>query len=157
MPVVLSHDVRLELNLTHYQGAITLVELRELAEFGAANGAYLRADTLNIVRPGAYFDQVSLADLDALFAHYKTLFAPLDLQMMRRAAWLCQSPAAQPHVDHWLGRDARGGMASAVRQFNTFAEACEWLVLTGDEVAHLETGASFTELARFPRALALSR
>jgi hypothetical protein len=149
---VLRHNQALDLNLVEYLGPVSLAELTALAEFQAGNVIHLRRDCMNRVHAGAHFAEVDFTALDALFAHYRTLFAPLSLQIVRRSAWLCESDAARLHVRHWLGGDPRAGMASAVRQFETFAEAGEWLLLTRAETASVERGEDFAEIVRFNSA-----
>lgn len=149
MPVVLRHHDKLEVNRVEYLGAVTLAELKALAEFQAANPTWLTYDCLSLVAPGAEF-RVGPADLDELFAHYRVLFAPLEFLIMRRSAWLCQSDAAREHVSYWLGgRDTKSGMSSDVRQFDTFEEAGEWLVLSPSGAEALASGAAFVDVMRF--------
>lgn len=150
MPVVLRHNELLELNIAEYRGAITVAELQAVADFLTANSSFLKCDCLSIVFPGAVFDTVAFDDLDRIFGRYKTLYAPINFQIIRRSAWLCFSPAAQPHIDHWSGkRDAREAMSTKLRQFASFEEAGDWLVLSEAETLALQTGAGFDELARF--------
>ncbi|MFN3465564.1 MAG: hypothetical protein ACK4X1_15980 [Terricaulis sp.] len=150
MPVVLRHNETLELNIAEYHGAITLAELQAVAEYLAANRSFLKCDCLSIVFPGATFENIAFDDLDRIFGRYQTLYAPLNFQIIRRSAWLCFSKAAQAHVDHWSGkRDAREAMSTTLRQFATFEEAGDWLVLSEAETLALQTGAGFDELARF--------
>ncbi|MGE0596638.1 MAG: hypothetical protein AB7P07_09730 [Hyphomonadaceae bacterium] len=159
MPVVLRHNEKLEVNRVEYHGAVTLQELKDLAAFQAANPAWLTFDCLSFVASGADFHAVSLAQLDTLFAEYRALFEPLHFLIMRRSAWLCQSDAARAHVRYWIGdRDAKSEMSSDVRQFETYAEAGEWLVLSASGSAALESGEGFVDIVRFEdRAPALAR
>jgi hypothetical protein len=150
MPVVVRHNDKLELSMVEYGGSVTMAELEALASFGARNVAHLKRDMISIVLPGADFASIPIAALDDLFERYRMLFAPLDFQIYRRSAWLCLSPVAQRHVDSWVtGRDTRTAMSSALRQFATFAEACDWLVLSEQEAAAVERGEGFVEVARF--------
>lgn len=150
MPVVLRHNEQLELNIAEYRGLISFAELKATADFLADNPSFLKSDCLNLVAPGAAFDNVDLTALDQLFGRYKTLYRPINFQIMRRSAWLCLSPAAQAHVDHWSGkRDAREAMSTTLRQFASFEEAGDWLVLSEAETIALQTTAGFDELARF--------
>ncbi len=157
MPVVLRHNETLELNVAEYHGAITLGELQEVAEYLAANRSFLKCDCLSVVFPGATFENVAFDDLDRIFGRYQTLYAPINFQIIRRSAWLCFSVAAQAHVDNWSGRrDAREAMSTTLRQFASYEEAGDWLVLSEAETLALQNGAGFDELARFddnaPRA-----
>lgn len=149
MPAVLRHNETLELNLVEYQGGVTLAELKALAAFMARNPEHLRRDTLTIIQPGGHFNAIALAELDGLFAYYAKLFAPLNLQIMRRAAWVCRSAAAEAHLHHWLSGDARRQMSSTVRAFDTMAEAADWLLLSPAELALVERGQGFANVARF--------
>ena len=149
MTIVLAHNDVLELNLVESSGPITLGELGAIAAYGARHPEFLKSDTLAIVQPGAVF-AVSFAELDALFSRYAKLYGRLDFQIYRRSAWLCRSPAAQPHVDYWVGgRDLKEALSSAVRQFESLAEACDWLLLSASDLAAVERADGFTEIARF--------
>jgi hypothetical protein len=150
VPIVLRHNAQLELNLAEYHGAVTLGELEAVAAYLAENRSFLKSDCLSLVLPGAHFDRVAFADLDRLFSRYKAIYAPMTFQIIRRSAWLCQSPAARPHVDYWIGgRDTLGAMSSTLRQFDSFAEAGDWLVLSEAETIALAGAHGFTELDRF--------
>lgn len=149
MPAVLRHNDALELNLVEYRGGVSLAELKALAAFMAHNPAHLTRDTLNIIQPGVDFAAIALGELDALFAYYAKLFAPLNLQIMRRSAWVCRSAAAQAHLDHWLGGDLRKTMCSTVRAFGRLADAADWLLLSDAELALVERGQGFCDVARF--------
>lgn len=153
MPVVLRHNAGLEMNLAEYHGQISLSELEAVAAFLAVNPDFLKRDTLSVVHPAAAFTGILFADLDRLFGRYRTLYAPLNFEMLRRSAWLCFSPEAQTHVDYWLGgRDAREAMSTTVRQLGTYAEAGEWLVLNAQETNMLQTGEGFAVVASFDLA-----
>ena len=149
MPAALRLNETLELNLVEYRGGVTLAELKALAAFMAHNPQHLQRDTLNIIQAGCDFAAIQLAELDTLFAYYAKLYAPLNLQIMRRAAWVCRSAAAKSHLDHWLSGDARKKMSSTVRAFESVAEAADWLLLSPAELALLESGEDFTPIARF--------
>lgn len=150
MPVVLRHNVQLELSVAEYGGDVALAELEAMATFLAQNPSFLKRDCLSLVAPGAHFGGIDFAALDHLFGRYKTIYAPLSFQIIRRSAWLCLSSAAQPYVDYWIGgRDTREAMSSTLRQFSTYAEAGDWLVLSESETQMLERGEGFTEVARF--------
>lgn len=150
MPVVLRHNELLEFNIAEYRGAITVAELQAVADFLAVNRVFLKCDCLSIVYPGTTFDTVAFDDLDRIFGRYRTLYAPMNFQIIRRSAWICFSPAAQPHIDHWSGkRDAREAMSTTLRQFASFEEAGNWLVLSEAETLAMQTGAGFDEIASF--------
>ncbi len=150
MPGVLRHNQSLELNLAEYFGSVTYGELKAVAAYLGANPAFLGRDCLNIIQPGCNFDRVDPSDLDELFRAYTTLFAPLKFQLMRRSAWVCLSPETQRYLDHWIiGRDARRVMSTTVRQFSTYEEAGNWLVLSEAETLALQTGAGFDVVASF--------
>ncbi len=150
MPVVLRHNEQIEMNLAEYRGQVSLAELEAVAAFLAANPNFLKRDTLSVAHADASFGAVPFEALDRLFGRYKTLYAPLDFQMLRRSAWLCFSKVAQEHVDYWIGeRDTRGAMSTTLRQLSSYAEAGEWLVLNESETRALQTGAGFEEIAKF--------
>jgi hypothetical protein len=155
--IVLRHNERLELNLVEYRDTISLAQLQELAAYAVGKPEHMRRDSLNLVRRRARFADVDEAALDELFAHYRQLYAPLNFQMLRRSAWICFSEAAAPQVRHWLTHDSRQAMSSAVRRFDTYADAGEWLVLNTEEIAIVERGEGFAEIARFGAAPAPAR
>lgn len=157
MTLVLRHSAALELNLVEYRGVVTLAELHALAAFAADHRDLMVQDGLAVVAPDARFSDVDTDALDELFAHYRQLYAPIKFEMLRRSAWVCLSERAAPQVKHWLGGDTREGMSSAVRQFDSIAAAGEWLVLSGAEIAAVERGEGFVEIARFQDAPALVR
>jgi len=147
--IVVRYSERLELNLVEYSGEITLPQLHALAAYGARHPVFLRADALNVVRPDANFS-VDFAVLDALFARYQELYARLQFQIYRRSAWICLSAAAEGHIVHWTGaNDMREALSSNVRMFASFAEAADWLMLSPAELAQVERGEGFSELALF--------
>lgn len=158
MTITLRYNQELELNLAAYQGAITLPALQALADFLAAYPQYLKHDALSILLPDAHFDGVELDALDHLFGRYATLFAPLSFRIIRRSAWICRSPAAQPYVDHWLGRPGiREAMSSTQRQFESYADAGDWLALGKSGIEAIQTGAGFDDVASFDDAPTLPR
>jgi len=147
--VIFRRNDELELNLFEFTGAIALGELKAIATFQADKPDILGSDTFNLVRADATFSAINFEMLDALFAHYKFLFAPLRLEIFRRVVWYCEIDGPKPHVTHWLSLDAKEAMSSTVKQCQSFAEAADWLLLMDAERAKLETGEGFTEIARF--------
>jgi hypothetical protein len=147
--IVLRHNETLELNRVEYSGAVNLTELAALAEFQTRTLTWLGYDCLNVVVAGADFDGVDLGELDRLFARYAALFQPLTFHIMRRSAWLCESPVALRHVRHWTGgRETKETMKSDVRLFNTIEAAGEWLLLRPSEFEKVAAGEGFTEVVR---------
>jgi hypothetical protein len=146
---MLRRNEELELNLVEYRGVMTLHELRAIATFQADKPELLAADCMNLVRADADFSRISFDGLRTIFEHYRTLFAPLRLQIFRRAAWLCETDGPKAHISFWLGQDAKEGMSSTVKQCQTFAEAADWLLLMDAERDKLERGEGFDEIARF--------
>jgi hypothetical protein len=158
VPLVLRHNDPLELNLAEYCGSVTVLELEAAAAFFAARVSLLKHDTLHLVHASADFDGVEFGALDRLFERYARIFAPIDFQIVRRSAWVCQSEAAQPHIAYWVdGRDTRAALSSTLRRFGSLAEAGEWLLLSGAEIATLERGEGFADLARFEHPLTTAR
>ena len=128
--LVIRHHADLELHRVEYLGSVTAAELSALIDFQASNPIWLTCDALNVVPPGSDFAGLNFSDLDTAFRRYRVLFAQNEMMVLRRAAWICRSPAAQPTVDNWIhARNLREGIASEVRQFNTFVDARGWLVL----------------------------
>jgi hypothetical protein len=157
LTVILRRNELLEMNLVEFIGEVTLDELKAVAKFQADKPDLLASDCLNVVRAGASFSNVSFEQLDVLFEHYRALFAPLRLQIFRRAVWLCEDEGPKPHVTHWMSRDAKEGMASTLKQCDTFADAADWLLLMDAERALLERGEGFDEIVRFSFPLEQAR
>lgn len=156
--VVLRHNEKLELNLVEYTGLITIDQLHAIADYGAAHPNFLKTDTFNIVHADADFSNVALSDLDALFARYRKYFGALSFNIYRRAVWLCLSPSAEPHIAYWIGdHDLRETMSSAVRKFDSYEDAADWLLLNSTEIAQVERGEGFEVLACFDVARPLVR
>jgi hypothetical protein len=157
LTIVVRHSEKLELNRVEYHGRVSLAELSALADFNAAHPTLLTYDCLSLALPGSDFLSIDKGALDALFAKYRTLFAPIHFLILRRSAWICQSPAAEAHVRYWLtGRDTREAVSSDVRKFDAFADAGAWLVLSPEETVELETGEGFAEVTRFSIAPSVS-
>lgn len=150
--IVLRHNEALELNLVEYRDSITMAQLKSLASYVAARSEHMRRDSIGLVVPDAVF-HVEIEALDKLFALYRDLYSTLEFTMLRRAAWICRSPAAAPYIRHWLSGGIREAMSSAVRQFDTIEEACEWLVLSPADAPKIERREGFLEVAQFGDAM----
>jgi hypothetical protein len=151
--VTIRHSDALALNLAEYTGSVLLSELRALADFAASRVRLLKCDCLSIVEADAEFSALGMSDLDALFAYYGVVFAPLDMQIFRRSAWICRSAGAQAYVSYWLGgRDTRQEMRSDVRQFDDEAQAGQWLLLNRAEIALVRERTGFLQIAAFDGA-----
>jgi len=156
--VVLRHNEKLELNLAEYQGSVTLGELVAMADFQGAHPALIAYDAISVIRPGAEFSSIDMSNLYNVFARYRELFRPLSLVILRRSAWVCESPAAEAHVRYWIGgHDTRQSLSSDLRRFQTIAEAAEWLLLDVGATRALQNGEGFAELARFSLPPGVSR
>lgn len=150
MTIFLRRNDAIELNLVEYCGAVSLRELEQLAQHQAEDRSSAKSDALNVIAPGASFDGVDFAALDALITYYRGLYQSIEFQILRRAAWVCHSEAAYAHLQHWLrDRHPRDGMSSDVRIFEMLSEANAWLMLSAREAAQVEVGEGFRELARF--------
>ncbi|WP_395645373.1 hypothetical protein [Terricaulis sp.] len=149
MTVILRRNEALELNLVEYRGRISLAELQAVAKFQADKPNLLASDCLNRVCADADFGAITFAMLDTMHEHYSKLFAPLRLQIFRRAAWFCEAEGPRGHVAHWLSQDTRETMSSTVKHCHTFADAADWLLLMDAERGMLERGEGFDEIARF--------
>jgi hypothetical protein len=148
VPIVLRHHEVLELNRIEYAGTVTCEELLGLARFQAKEPVWLGFDCLNLIQACANFDTVLLDDLDGIFAQYRALFAPLNFHIARRSAWICRTEAARGHLSYWLfDRDTKS-LSSVVREFESFAEAGEWLVLNDCEARAAERGLGFADIVR---------
>jgi hypothetical protein len=156
VPVVVRFNETIDLNRVEYSGAVTRAELDALSGYAAANPVHMRRDTLAVILPSAHFD-VSHDYLDALFERYRELYAVLHFEMLRRAAWICHSSLADAKIRYWLGGDTRSAMFTAVRLFETYAGAGEWLVLNSEETLTAERGEGFVELFSFTETPTLAR
>lgn len=154
--VLVRHSKTLNLNFVECSGVVTTEQLGALAACAAENPLLLEADSLNIVRPGADLSGVDMAALGALYARYQKLFAPVQVQVYRRTAWVCESPSAMSHVAFWdRGDESRKAFSSNTRRLDTIAEAADWLLLNSAELRQIETGQGFSLIALFDDAPAL--
>lgn len=152
MPIVLRHNPKYEVSRVDYSGAITASDLEAHAKFNADNPEWLGFDCLSIALADIDIRALALADLDRVFSGYKELFQPLNLLIMRRSSWLCESATAKPLLKHWIGkRDSDPHAWSEVRLFDSFDEAAGWLLLSPAGRDALKTCNGFTEVARFGR------
>ncbi len=150
MTLVVRHNEKLELNRVDYIGAVSMTELADFAKFNAANPTWVTYDCLSVVAPRADFLSVNFRELDALLAEYREIYQPLNFLILRRAAWLCLSDAALPHVRHWTRDPAekRTAMSSDVRLFTNYQDAADWLLLRPGELPRIEAGEGFIEIFR---------
>ncbi len=150
MTVAFSLHASYELCFAEYSGTVSVDELVALSDFLAAQPTLLSYDTLSWIAPGADFSAFDPTALDAMFARYRTLFQPLNLVILRRGAWVCDSPACEPYLERWLGEpDLRKTLSSDVRRFPNIQAAAEWLLLDPGKAAVIARREGFRELARF--------
>lgn len=158
MPIVLRHNPKLELSRVEYCGAIRSKDLHHHAAYNAAHPIYLGFDCVSVIHADVDPSGVSLSDLDGVFRSHRELFEPLNLMFMRRSAWVCESPMGQRLLSHWLvKRNADKSPWADVRQFDSFDDAGEWMLLSPEGKHALKTGEGFAEVARFESAAAPSR
>lgn len=159
MTILLRHNEELELSRVEYFGAMCAAQLHEHAAFNAENPAWLGFDCVSVVHADVDVSGISLANLDGVFTAHRQLFEPLNLMFMRRSAWVCESERAQRFISHWMAkRNADKSPWADVRQFASFEEAGEWMLLPPDGIAALKAGDGFKDIARFdPPAAALAR
>ncbi len=159
MPIVLRHNQTLEISRTEYYGAVRAAELHDHAAFNAANPIWLGFDCISVIHADIDISGLSVVDLDGVFKTHRELFEPLNLMFMRRSGWICESPAAQRFLGHWLTkRNADKSPWAEVRQLGSFEAAGEWMLLSAANTAALKSGEGFKEIARFePPAANLSR
>lgn len=158
MPIVLRHNEKLELSRVEYSGAIRAQDLHDHARFNADNPMWLGFDCVSVIHPDIDVSRISIDSLDGVFDAHRELFEPLGLMFMRRSAWVCESPAGQRLLSHWLAKrnNDRSPWAD-VRQFDSFEAAGEWMLLSAENIATLKNGDGFAEVARFEIASAPSR
>ncbi|QGZ95630.1 hypothetical protein [Terricaulis silvestris] len=155
MPIVLRHNESLELSRTEYFGAMTAQDLHDHAAFNAASPIWLGFDCISVIHAGIDVSEISLGKLDGVFNAHRQLFEPLGLMFVRRSGWVCESPAGQRFLSHWLAkRNVDRSPWADVRQFDSFEAASEWLLLDATGSAALKSGEGFREVARFETASA---
>ncbi len=150
MSVRFQHHDALEINRIDYGGALSADEFYAHAHFRLAQPQWLNYDHINVILPDADASALTRGVLDALFLKHQALFDTHKLLIMRRSAWICQSPGARPLLDYWLSdQDKTRAAHTEVRLFETFEAAGEWLVLTPPQSALVARGEGFREIARF--------
>ena len=153
MAIILRHNPKLELSRVEYTGAIRGKDMHDHAAYNAANPIWLSFDCISVIHDDVDVSVISLPDLDGVFSAHRELFEPLNLMFMRRSAWVCESPAGQRFLSHWLTkRNADKSPWADVRQFNSFEAAAEWMLLSAENAAILKNGDDFKEIARFASA-----
>lgn len=153
MPIVLRHNESLELSRVEYFGAMNARDLHDHAAYNAANPVWLGFDCISVILADIDVSAISLANLDGVFNAHRQLFEPLGLMFMRRSGWVCESPAGQRFLSHWLAkRNVDKSPWADVRQFDTFDAASEWLLLSPEAAAALKSGDGFADVARFASA-----
>jgi hypothetical protein len=156
--IILRHNPKLELSRVEYTGAIRGKDMHDHAAYNAANPIWLGFDCISVIHDDVDVSGISLPDLDGVFSAHRQLFEPLNLMFMRRSAWVCESPNGQRFLSHWLNkRNADKSPWADVRQFNSFDEAGEWMLLSAENIAALKSGDGFSEIARFESSPAHSR
>jgi hypothetical protein len=158
VPIVLRHNEKLELSRVDYSGAMRAQDLHDHAAFNANNPIWLGFDCVSVVRPDTDVSGISLTSLDGVFDAHRALFEPLGLMFMRRSAWVCESPAGQRLLSHWLTkRNADKSPWADVRQCDSFEAAGEWMLLSAENIAMLKAGEGFNEIASFASVAGASR
>lgn len=158
MPIVLRHNSNLELSRVEYTGQMRATDLHDHAAFNAANPVWLGFDCVSVIHADVEVTGISLDNLDGVFNAHRQLFEPLNLMFMRRSAWVCESPAGQRLLSHWMTkRNADKSPWADVRQFDSFEAAGEWMLLSAENTAILKNGDDFKEIARFASASAPTR
>jgi len=153
MPIVLRHNDTLEVSRVEYHGAIRTQDLHDHAAFNADNPIWLGFDCISVIHADLDISGISLANLDVVFSAHRQLFEPLGLMFMRRSGWICENPAGQRLLSHWLAkRNVDKSPWADVRQFDTFEVASEWLLLNPAASTALKSGDGFREVARFETA-----
>lgn len=150
MPILLRHHPHLELSRVEYNGIMRAEDLHAHAAYNAANPVWLGFDCVSVIHDDVDVSGISLANLDGVFNAHRQLFEPLNLMFMRRSAWVCESPAGQRFLSHWLAkRNADKSPWADVRQFNSFEAVAEWMLLSPENAAALKSGEGFKDIARF--------
>ena len=155
MPILLRHNEALELSRVEYSGVVRAEDLHEHARYPAEHPILLGFDCVSVIHADIDLSLLSLAKLDGVFTAHRQLFEPLHLMFMRRSAWVCESPAGQKFLSHWLTKRSTDKSPWAeVRQFDSFEAAGDWMLLTAENAAILKSGDGFKEIARFEAGLA---
>lgn len=155
MPIVLRHNPTLELSRVEYNGVMSAQDLHDHAAFNAANPIWLGFDCISVIHADVDVTAISLTNLDGVFTAHRQLFEPLNLMFMRRSGWVCESPAGQRFLSHWMTkRNADKSPWADVRQFDSFEAASEWMLLSPENAAILKSGEGFNEVARFDTLVA---
>lgn len=158
MPITLRHNEMLELSRVEYTGVMTAKDLHDHAAYNAANAVWLGFDCISVIHADVDVSAISINNLDGVFTAHRELFEPLGLMFMRRSGWVCESPAGQRFLSHWLAkRNVDRSPWADVRQFDTFEAAGEWLLLNPAAAAALKSGEGFREVARFVSGTAPAR
>lgn len=151
MPIVERQSARQHLNAVQMSGAIALSEIRAHNDDRLRDRATLTADAVYHLPRNAHFTDLTIEALDAHRARLRRQLEAAKLPLIRRTAWLCESRAALPFVQHFLSqRGPDDGLFAAARLTHSLSEAADWLMTSvADIEATLATGRI---LARFDHA-----
>lgn len=150
MTVIVRRHEGLPLNLIRFSAAVDMAQLSAIGRLQAGRLELVTQTALHIVEPSADFSAIDMNALTALREHYVTLLAAQPAASGRQSAWVCLSDRARPHIFFWLsGRNVDDGLHTEARLKASVADAVEWLGLESSVTDLIETGAGFSEIARF--------
>jgi len=94
MPIVISANADLALQVVEFTGRVRFSELTALAQTHTVNRAWAGADTIHVVADDADLSLLTDDDLEVLRARYRKLHQSIDFFVLRRSGWACATSEA---------------------------------------------------------------
>lgn len=147
--ITIARHARLGFHLVRIAGALTAEQFFAAYAAIAREPSWAQADTFYIVEEDSRLESGDArALLDQLRVVNRNVFAPLDVYLVRRAAWICYAPAAWPLIEYWLrDRHSRDGLQSEFCGGATLDVARQ--LFDEAEIAAVANGDDFDALAAF--------
>lgn len=148
MPIGVSVNAELAIEVVRFTGRVTLWEVTQLVRLHEARPDLITADSVQIVEEDADLTDLTPVRLEALRDHYGQVLQRTELLLLRRSGWICRSAAACSLVEYWLdGRHSRDGLGTDVCLVADVRDLD--LLFSDDEVEAVAAARGFVEAARF--------
>mgnify|MGYP003596323396 CR=1 FL=1 len=147
--ITIARHTPLSLHVVRLSGELTAAQFFAAYAAIAREPNWARADTFYIVDEDVRLKgSDGKALLDQLQVINRDVFKPLDVYVLRRAAWICYAPRAWPFIEYWLSdRHSRDGLQSEFCGGATLDAARQ--LFEDAEVAAVAAGGDFELLAAF--------
>jgi hypothetical protein len=147
LTITINSNEDLALHVVRFEGAVSFAELLQLGHLHKERPDFASADAVHIVDENADLSALTPEHLDILRKHYSELHRAIEFHVVRRAAWICRSPAAWTLAEYWVAdRHSRDGQGTELCLVADLAAAR--ILFADDELAAVKRWRGFKELAR---------